>query len=121
VLELQPYAQGAGPSGEDLQQAVAADAEALVTGAPGDQVAHPGLALVPGDRGLLDRTGRLGVVRVEFVEQSAPVGDAPAVGRALRIALVDRDVVGRVLPFQQDREIQAGGPAADAGDLHTHP
>lgn len=121
VLELQPYAQLSGPAGEDVEELVPADAEALVALLPGSTVAHVGDSVVPGHRGVTDGPRGLGVVLVELVEQSAPVGDAPAVGRARRVALVHGDVVGRILQLHQDREIQAGGPASDTSDLHTHP
>ncbi len=121
MLELQAYAEVAGAGGEDREEAVAADAEALVAVVPGGQVADVGDAVPPAHGVLLDGAGRLRVVFLEPVEQSAPVGDAPAVGGALGVAFVHGDVVGGVLPLQQDRQIQSGGPTADAGDLHTHP
>ncbi|MDQ0579070.1 hypothetical protein QF030_001248 [Streptomyces rishiriensis] len=120
ALVLQPYAERAGPGGEDLQQLVPADAVPLVARLTGRQVPYVGDALVPADGLLLDRVRRLGVADAESVEEALPVRDTPAVGRALRVALVDGDVVGRILPLEQDREIQAGGPAADTGDLHAH-
>jgi hypothetical protein len=120
ALELQPYAQGSGPFGEDLEEAVAADAVALVAGLGGRQVPDAGDTVAPAHRVLVDGLRRLRVVLPELVEQSAPVRDTPAVGRALGVALVDGDVVGRVLTLQQDGEIQTGGPASDTGDLHAH-
>ena len=121
ALTLQAYAEVAGPGGEDLQQPVAADAVALVATVPGRQAPDVGDTGAPADRVGVEDVRRLGVLLVEPVEQVAPVRHAPAVGGTLRIAFVDGDVVGRVLPLEQDREIQTGGPAADTGDLHAHP
>jgi hypothetical protein len=121
ALVFQAHTEVAGPGGEDLQQPVAADAVPLVAAVPGRQVPDMGDAVAPPDGTGVEGARRLGVPLVELVEQSAPVRHAPAVGRTLRITFVDGDVVGRVLPLEQDREIQTGGPAADTGDLHAHP
>lgn len=120
ALELQPHAQGSGPFGEDLEESVAADAVALVPGLSGRQVPDAGDAVAPAHRVFVDGPRGLRVVLPELVEQPTPVRHAPAVGRALGVALVDGDVVGRVLTLQQDGEIQTGGPASDTGDLHAH-
>jgi hypothetical protein len=121
ALELQPDAEGSGPFGEQVEQPGAADAEALVTVVTGRQVAYVGDAVAPADGRLLDRPRRGRVVLLELVEEAAPVRHAPAVGRALGVALVDGDVMGRVPPLEQDGEVQARGPASDADDLHVHP
>ena len=43
---------------------------------------------------------------------------APAIGGALRVLLVDRDLVAGVVLLGKQREIQAGRAGADDGDLH---
>ncbi|GHD85929.1 hypothetical protein GCM10010508_11430 [Streptomyces naganishii JCM 4654] len=73
------------------------------------------------DRALLDGAGGLRIADPQQVQQPVPVRHAPAVGRALGVALVDGDVVGRVLALEQDGEIEAGGPATDTGGLHANP
>lgn len=112
AFALQAYAEVAGPGGEDLQQPVAADAVTLVAAVPGRPVTDVGDTLAPPDRVGVEDVGRL---------RMAPARHAPAVSGTLRIAFMDGDVVGRVLPLEQDREIRTGGPAADTGDLHEHP
>ena len=49
-----------------------------------------------------------------------PIGedDAPAEGVGGPVALEDRDFVAPVLLLHQDREVEAGGPAADDGNPH---
>src|SRR5690606_23880908 len=117
-------AETAGAVGEQVEQPVASDAVPLVAPVPGGQVpllvGDVGDALPPVHGVGLHGAGRLRVVCAQALQQGPPVGHAPAVGGALRASFVDGDVVGGVVEFQQDGEIQTGGPAADADDLHAH-
>ncbi len=120
VLVLDVYAQGPGALGEEVQQLPAADAESLVAVVRRRTVTDVRDPVAPADRVLLDDARRLRIPLVQFVEETPPVRHPPSVGRTGRVPFMDRDVVVRVLKLHQDREVQTGGPTADAGDLHTH-
>ena len=63
--------------------------------------------------------GRDGIVGREVLDGLVGEDDAPAEGDAGRVALEHLDLVRGVAKLHRDREIEAGGPAADAGDLHA--
>lgn len=101
-------AERAGPVGEQVEQPVPAGAEALVTLVTGRQDGYVRDAVAPTEGGVLDHPRRGGIVLLQPVEKAVPVRHAPAVGRALGVALV------------RDGEVRAGGPASDTDDLHVH-
>jgi hypothetical protein len=90
-----------------------------VPGEVGDRLAgRAHLVLVPAAGRVRDPAGADRVVPEQVVEQVVPEDHTPAVGDAGRVALQHRDLVGRVGQLGEHREVEAGGPAADAGDPH---
>jgi hypothetical protein len=69
--------------------------------------------------GAQDLAGGLRVRRLQVAQGLVGEHHAPAEGVVRLIALDHRDVVGRVLLFHQEREIQPGGSAANADDFHV--
>ncbi|SCD38573.1 hypothetical protein GA0115251_106455 [Streptomyces sp. TverLS-915] len=112
-------AEVAGARGEEGEEAVAADAVALVAVVLGDLLADAGAAVLPGERGGVEGVGAGLVVGAEPVEEFFPVGHAPAVGGAGGVAFVHGDLVRGVLEFHQDREVQPAGAASGTDDLHV--
>ena len=62
-----------------------------------------------------------GVGRLQVAQRLVAEHHAPAEGVERAVALDHRDLERRVLPLHQQREVQAGGAAADADDLHIRP
>ena len=56
----------------------------------------------------------------EVLDRLVGEDDAPAERDAGRVALEHIDLVRRVAQLHRDGEIEAGRPAADAGDLHAN-
>ena len=66
-----------------------------------------------------DDLRRCGIVGGQVLDRLVGEDHAPAEGHAGRVALEYLDLVRRVAKLHRDREIEAGRPAADAGDLHA--
>lgn len=107
VLELDPYTELLGPVGEQGEHPPPPDPEARVAPVDGPLVADDGDPVVPGHGRVGDGGRGLGVARAQLVEQPGPVRHAPAVRGARGVPLVHGDLMGGVLPLQQDREIEA--------------
>jgi hypothetical protein len=71
ALVLQADAERTGPRGEEFEQPVTADAEALVAAVTDRQITYVGDAVAPADGGLGEGAGRFGGVGVEFVGTAA--------------------------------------------------
>mmetsp|Transcript_62125 Transcript_62125/g.171843 ORF Transcript_62125/g.171843 Transcript_62125/m.171843 type:complete len:730 (+) Transcript_62125:1758-3947(+) len=103
---------------QDVQQLLAADAAEAM--AAGDDAAAADMHrdVIPVVEGVGDLGGRLGVGLAQRVDGLVRQHHAPAEGVARAVALQHAYLVGRVGLLHPQREIQAGGSAADAGDAH---
>ena len=104
---------------QDVEEALAADAAEAMTAGRDRRAAKMDVDVVPmveraGDLGRRRRVGRLEVAHRVVGEHHAP---AERVVRA--VALDDANDVAGVCLLEQQREIEAGGAAADAKDSHV--
>jgi hypothetical protein len=117
-LGLEPHldAQLQRPAGEDVEQPLAAHAEAVPVQA-GLRLAVDQDALAGPAEGLAgDGGGGRGVVGGQALQQVVPEHHPTAVGDAGRVALEHGDLVAGVAPLQQDGQVQPGRAAADTGE-----
>jgi hypothetical protein len=77
--------------------------------------------LVPIGEVVDDLIVALGIRVAEVAEGLVREDDAEAEGVVGAVALVDGNVVGRVLLLHQQAEVEPGGAAADDGNLHRIP
>ena len=117
-FEVQDDAELARAVLQDLQQALAADADEAVARRSDALAAVMDVDVVPmRELGGDDRGGDR-VVGGDVLDGEIGEDDAPAEGHAGRVALEHFDLVRRVAQLHRDREIEPRRPAADAGDLH---
>ena len=117
-LELQLDAEAARPGLQDVEQALARDA-AKAMAARGDHLApEVDVDVVPVGKAVEDLGRALRVVGAQVVHGLVGEDDAPAEGVVGPVALDDDDLVGAGAQLHGDREVEPGGPASDANDLH---
>jgi hypothetical protein len=103
---------------QDVEQPLSADAAEAVAARGDPATLEEDVDVVPVIERLQDRLRRRLVGGDEVAESLVGEHDAPAERVVGPVALDHDDVVPRVLLFHQDREVEAGRPAADAGDVH---
>ena len=107
--------------GEDVEHALATDAEAgpaqvdLLLALDVHQLA------LPAEGALADLARAFGVGVVELAEQIGPQRHPPAVGRSGGVPFEHRDLVLGTTLLHQDGEVKTGWPSANAGDSHLGP
>jgi hypothetical protein len=118
ALEHEPHPELLAARLQDVEQPLAADAAEAVP-ARGDGAAlEVDVDVVPVIEGLQDGARGLFVRGDQLAQGLVGEHDAPAEGVAGPVTLDHRDVVRRILLLHQQAKIQAGGPAADANDVH---
>jgi hypothetical protein len=101
TLELDMHARGQCPVDQDLQQMLPLYAVAERRGRRHLVTAYLHDMLIPRKRRTFDLACRLGIGRVEFFQQVAPVDHPPAASGAASTPVEDRDVVPRFTLLQQ--------------------
>ncbi|MNT31111.1 hypothetical protein D3C72_1669350 [compost metagenome] len=120
-LEHQLHAQRLAACLQDIEQALAADADkAMAAGADGAP-ADMDVDIVPVVEGRVDlgRADRVGLLQV--VHGGVREHHAPAESVVRPVALDHDDLVGRVLQFHQQAEVQPGRSAANTKHSHLLP
>ena len=103
---------------QDVEQALAADAAKAVSARGDLRAADVDLDVVPVREAVEDLRRAFGVGGLQVAERLVGEDDAPAEGVVGLVAFDHDDLVRRILPFHEQREIEAGGAPADADDLH---
>ena len=119
MFEMQHDAEIARPRLEKVQQALATDADEAVAGRADRLAMDMDFDIVPmrefrGDRRAGDR-----IVRHQVLDRLVGEDDAPAERVVGPVAFEDVDVVRRIAQLHRDREIEPGGPPAEASDAHS--
>ncbi|MNM71291.1 hypothetical protein D3C81_829520 [compost metagenome] len=121
VLEYQPDAERFAARLQDIEQALAADADkAVATGADG-AAADMDVDVVPVVEGGIDLGSAVRVGLLEVVHGGVGEHHAPAESVVRPVALDHDDLVGRVLQFHQQAEVQPGRSAANTKHSHLLP
>ena len=120
LLEHQLHVQLLATRLQNVEQLLPADAHEAVAARSDGSALEQKLDIVPVIEGLLDLIGRHVVPLAHVVHGGIGEHDAPAEGVIRLVALDHGDVMGRIELLHQQAEIQAGGAAADADDLHGH-
>ena len=103
---------------QDVEKPLAADAaEAVAAGGDGAAL-EVHVDVVPVIERLQNLLGRHRVRGLQIAERLVGEHHAPAERVVGTVALDDADVVGRIALLHQEREIEAGGAAADADNSH---
>ena len=106
---------------QDIEQALAADAAEAVAARADLAAADVDLDVVPVVERAEDGVGGRRVGFAQVAERLVGEHDAPAERVVRAVALDHADAVRGRLPLHQQREVQAGGTAADAHDVHGTP
>ena len=119
-FEVQRHPELAGAVLQDFEHALAADADEAVARRGDRLAADMDVDIVPmrelvGD----DRARMRDRWRVQILDRLVGEDHAPAEGHAGRVALEHLDFMRRIAKLHRDREIEAGGTGADAGDPHA--
>jgi hypothetical protein len=117
-LEHELHAQFLAALLQDVQQALAADAAEPVAAGRDALALEEDVDVVPVIERLQDAARRRLVGRDEVRERLVGEYDAPTERVVRPVAFDDDDAVRRILLLHQQGEVQAGGPAADADDVH---
>ncbi len=117
-LEDQLDAQRLAACLQDVEQLLAPDADEAVAAGADDPALEVQLDVVPMRERGLDGVGGVAIPLAHVVHRGVGKHHAPAEGVVGLVALDDGDVVVRTELLHQQGEIQAGGAAADADDLH---
>ncbi len=104
---------------QDVEQALAADADETVAAAADDAALEMHVDVIPAAELAGDGGGRYRIGLAQVVQRGIREHHAPAEGVIGTIALDHHYAVRRVLQFHQQTEIQAGGTAADTDDVHV--
>ncbi|SPC13098.1 conserved hypothetical protein [Cupriavidus oxalaticus] len=121
VLEYQPDAERFAARLQDIEQALAADADkAVATGADG-AAADMDVDIVPVIEGGVDLGGAVRIGLLEVVHGGVGEHHAPAEGVIGPVALDHDDLVGRILQLHQQAEVQPGRSAANTKHSHLLP
>ena len=99
---------------QDVEQPLAADAAEAVAARAHLAALEEHLDVVPVMELVADQRGRVGVGRREVGQRLVAQHHAPAEGVEGAVALDHRDLEGRPSGLHQEREVEAGGAAADA-------
>ncbi len=118
VLVVERDAECFRPVFEDLQEPVPPDADEPVPGRAQRLAFEVHGDVVPVGEARLGLVGHDGIGGAEVVERAVRKDDAPAERVAARVLLVDGDGPVRAGALEEDREEEAGGASADAGDVH---
>ncbi len=118
VLEVQPHSQLLAAILEDAQQCPPGQAAEAVAGGADRLAAVTDDDVVPVGEVARDlgEARRIGLLQV--AQRLAGEHHPPAEGVVGAIPLVDVDLVGRVLLFHEQGEVQTGRAAADGHDAH---
>jgi len=104
---------------QDVEQALAPDAAKTMAARPDQAPFEVHGDVVPVIERVEDLLRGFGVGGLQVAERLVGEHHAPAERVVRPIALDHRDVMRRILLFHQQREVQAGGPAADTDDSHA--
>ncbi len=118
-VELQLHAEFLAARLQDVEQLLAPDADEAMAAAADVAALELELDVVPVVEGLLDGRGGGRVPLPHVVHGGVGEDHAPAEGVVGLVALDHGDVVARIELLHQQPEVQPGGAAPDADDLHA--
>src|SRR5690606_9180041 len=117
-LEHQPHAQLLAARLQDVEQALAADADETVAAGADALALEMDFDVVPVVERIADFAGADGIGRLQVAHGGVGKHHAPAEGVVGAVAFDDHDLVGRVVQLHEQPEVQAGGTSAYADDIH---
>ncbi len=103
---------------KNLQQPLSRDARKAVTARRDDAASHVNIDVVPVREARRDRVVGVAIGGVKIPECLVGKDDAPSEGVVGFVSLKDRDPRVRLGLLEQQRQVQAGRPAANHRDFH---
>src|SRR6202171_4083922 len=103
---------------QDVQQSLAPDAGKTMAAGRNCSSLEVHLDVVPVAEGIENFAMRLRIGGLQIAKRLIRKHHTPTKGVVGAVALDDRNIVSRIGPFHQQRQIQAGRPSSDADDTH---